>query len=836
MDILICQSCGFILHSRQFICNGCGTFLSDYSPTSLPALAMANPTAPGTVSPDAGLLERVVTRQQVLPFTTAAPDLPPVVSERLPESPGPKLPTLHRAQPQQRAAGTGQQGATPVTGLSEQLPTSKPVSPLIKGDLETDRRTIRWTPATIALVLVGLAVVGLLGTAINTVVPKGSISQVPSLDGAWQVSYRVGQQDYSGEMTLHQNAAGQLTGEGQDTGYFVVNGSIDASHQPPLVRWQKQYIDDGQPKDNPISYSGEITTTNKGASMSGSYTTRRAKGSLLMVFVTARGTWHAEPLSQSKAGHDGFAAAFDAFTKITWFLLLVVIGLAVASVKLFGPNGVINIRAKNKYIPSQFETQHARCLRELGKPARPGGVPLGIREDWKLWQFHMPKTLALTPAMRDANPHMLLLGGGAKGKTRLLASMIAHDIEGNDRAVVILDSGGGLTNLITRWVTSHRNGSDLCKRIVVVDPTSATNCAAFNPLAEPEDGDLQASASAVVFGFKAMYTEAPGTQSQWSEQTANILRHSALLLMVNGKNLTDLPTLLSDNDFRDLLLEKVEKRKHEQAEFITLLETWGQYKRLARTDQWITWVEPILNRVSPMLSDPRIRPILTRAHGNLNLKEVIRQRKILLIKIPQGQLDQNANLLGSLIVTGLKRAALSLSSEGSVKHPCSLYLDEFDCFIEKETVRSFTKETTTFQIGLVGAMRTLQHLPEDLRSELIVNFATMCIFALAKKDGDLLGPQMFRVDGRKIKQVTLRNLINLVNPSIPYELISDEEKLNIDRVVGQEERTFFCYRVGTVAGVFRMRAPEFNDVPDEDVNWTLMNELRGSKPPAGRGQ
>src|SRR5262249_5809987 len=156
---------------------------------------------------------------------------------------------------------------------------------------------------------------------------------------------------------------------------------------------------------------------------------------------------------------------------------------------------------------------------------------------------------------------------------------------------------------------------------------------------------------------------------------------------------------------------------------------------------------------------------------------------------PQGQLDQNANLLGSLIVTGLKRAALSLSSEGSVKHPCSLYLDEFDCFIEKETVRSFTKETTTFQIGLVAAMRTLQHLPEDLRSELIVNFATICIFALAKKDGDLLGPQMFRVDGRKIKQVTLKNLINLVNPSIPYELISDEEKLNIDRVVGQEERT-----------------------------------------------
>src|SRR5262249_51099265 len=120
-------------------------------------------------------------------------------------------------------------------------------------------------------------------------------------------------------------------------------------------------------------------------------------------------------------------------------------------------------------------------------------------------------------------------------------------------------------------------------------------------------------------------------------------------------------------------LEKIEKRKSEKVEFITLLETWGQYKRLARTDQWITWVEPILNRVSPMLSDPRIRPILTKPKGDLNLKDVITEGKVLLVKVPQGQLDQNANLLGSLIVTGIKRAALSIgtSTSRNIRPPCS---------------------------------------------------------------------------------------------------------------------------------------------------------------------
>jgi hypothetical protein len=89
----------------------------------------------------------------------------------------------------------------------------------------------------------------------------------------------------------------------------------------------------------------------------------------------------------------------------------------------------------------------------------------------------------------------------------------------------------------------------------------------------------------------------------------------------------------------------------------------------------------------------------------------------------------------------------------------------------------------------------------------------------------MLGPQMFRVDGRKVKHQTIQNVFNKVNTSPQFELISDEEKLNIDRVVGQEERTYFCYRVGTVAGVFHMKTPEFKDVEDKDVNYDLIDTM-----------
>src|SRR5262249_22726635 len=161
--------------------------------------------------------------------------------------------------------------------------------------------------------------------------------------------------------------------------------------------------------------------------------------------------------------------------------------------------------------------------------------------------------------------------------------------------------------------------------------------------------------------------------------------------------------------------------------------------------------------------------------SDVKMKQIISEKKILFVKIPQGHLDQNANLLGSLIVTGTKQAALSLSANRQKQAPVALYLDEFDNFIEKETLEAITSETKKFQIGFIGASKTLQHLPEDFRNQIIINVGIINCFALAKKDGDMLGPQMFRVDGRKIKHQTIQNFFNKVNTSPQFELISDEE-------------------------------------------------------------
>lgn len=692
---------------------------------------------------------------------------------------------------------------------------------------------------------------GLPNITANIQGQQQSSSDLNSLSGKWNFAYSNPNQSIGRGILNLTQSGDQIQGWGVDKAQFSINGT----YKNGTMQFNKQYLQGGQPIGKPILYQGRIDGINANpqpgqpyAHVSGVWQLVKREGfSWRAQIVTLQGRWEAalSEKGQSMSSAENIKVTPGNLTLSTEkdpkkpqaFFMQVAIGivifcifLATASLKIFGRSGVLNIMEKKEYIPSQFKSQNKKMVREMGKPLKAGSLPLGTREEWNIFQFWMPKSLNLPSNLREQNPHVLILGAGAKGKSRLMASMIAHDIESNDRAVIVIDSDGTLVDLLVSWVGAHPKAKEMAERMIVIDPTQEKPTLSYNPLEMPDDGDLQNAASAVVFGFKAIYTEPPGSQSQWNQQTANILRNSAILLMANGKTLTDLPVLLSDNDFRDLMLETVERMKSERSEYTTLLEAWGNYKRLARTDQWINWIEPILNRVQPMLGDPRIRPILTQVKGELNLRKIMCDQKVLLVKIPQGQLDQNANLLGSLIVTGIKQAALSLSMRGKDNHgPCALYLDEFDTFIEKETFDTITSETKKFKIGFCGAAKTLQILPEDYRNQIIINVGTIAVFALAKKDGDMLGPQMFRVDGRKVKHQTIQNFFNKVNTSPQFELISDEEKLNIDRVVGQEERTYFCYRVGTVAGVFHMKSPDFKDVPDKDVNWDIVDEVYGNR-------
>ena len=208
-------------------------------------------------------------------------------------------------------------------------------------------------------------------------------------------------------------------------------------------------------------------------------------------------------------------------------------------------------------------------------------------------------------------------------------------------------------------------------------------------------------------------------------------------------------------------MEKVEGNKSARPEYKALLDCWSQYKRLARTDQWINWVEPILNRVSPALSEPRIRTILSPSANNLDLADCILSKKVVLLQIPQKTFHQSGTLLGSLLVTGVKHAAETIrDKKGNQGHSVALYIDGLDNLIDNETVTSITDDTSRCNIGLIASTRHLAMFGKaliatpsmpagaDSWNRMLTCFGSVAVFAVDKSDAELLAPQIFPFDSK----------------------------------------------------------------------------------------
>jgi len=645
-----------------------------------------------------------------------------------------------------------------------------------------------------------------------------------------------------GKMQLLQNGS-KITGSGSDESKSKINGiaglrkfQISGSYLPPNLVLVKKYLNSpqeivyngsaSQSANGPIQLHGNWCFSNIGRRLSAS---------------AAPQLWSASQDTNGFKENDVTAPGGNGFLDLLWppnetpanrFLrvlaVCIVFGLAVVklSVKFFGLHGLLSVWERENYIPHSVRRQHMKLLKELGA-GKKGGLLLGARIEWRLHQFWLPKTLYLPAARRERNPHLLAMGAGAKGKTRLLASMIINDIKNDDRAIVVVDSEGSLIELITRWLGTRPEAAKVLQRVSIIDPCRPQCQIGFNPLTAGNTENLQAAASAIVMGFKAVYTESQNQQNQWTQQTANILRNAVLLLMLNERSLEHLPALLSDNDYRDVLLEKIEK-EHAR-EWKTLLDAWSNYKRLARTEQWINWIEPILNRVQPLLSDQRISRLLNEKDNCLDLSQLLAEKRILLVRVPEGQLEKGGNLLGSLIITGLRQAGLlHFERTGDSGTPCSLYVDELNNFIDADCFEAICSDLRKVQIGIHATLKTLHDLNEEFRNKVLLNFGTMALFSVSKKDADLIGPTMFRVEGRKVKKFTPKDIFCQVSSQPTMDFASDEEKININRLVGQEERNYFCHLVGTEAGVFRIKAPEFPDIPKGDVNWDLIEKLYSS--------
>jgi hypothetical protein len=143
--------------------------------------------------------------------------------------------------------------------------------------------------------------------------------------------------------------------------------------------------------------------------------------------------------------------------------------------------------------------------------------------------------------------------------------------------------------------------------VVLVDPTDSRYTVTFNPLEQLPGVTAAEQAQELVSAFKKIWAEA------WGVRMEDLLRNSLIALGEAGLTLAELPPFLNDTRFRQRVLEKV---SHPIAmDYFQRFDTLTDRAR-------INWIEPVMNKLNALLSDDRVRQMLSFPMSTFNIRGI----------------------------------------------------------------------------------------------------------------------------------------------------------------------------------------------------------------------
>ena len=152
-----------------------------------------------------------------------------------------------------------------------------------------------------------------------------------------------------------------------------------------------------------------------------------------------------------------------------------------------------------------------------------------------------------------------------------------------------------------------------------------------------------------------------------------------------------------------------------------------------------------------------MRPVIAQEKSSFNFRDIMDNKKILLVNLSKGRLgDINANLIGLILVGKILMAALSrVDSFGKSLPPFYLYIDEFQN-ITTDSIATILSEARKYKLSLTIAHQFIAQLEEKIRDAVFGNVGSLAAFRIGADDAEYLQKQFEPV-------FTQKDIMNLDN-------------------------------------------------------------------------
>ena len=344
------------------------------------------------------------------------------------------------------------------------------------------------------------------------------------------------------------------------------------------------------------------------------------------------------------------------------------------------------------------------------------------------------RPLAMPDAARFR--HLYAVGQTGTGKSTFLHSLIMQDIEAG-RGVCLIDPHGDLVELVMATMPDERVDD-----VALLDPLDLDFPVGINPLdiAAREDQDLVVEEFLTLFG-RLWPVEFLGPIFQYNiRNTLLLMMHLASAGHVPAPaTILSLPRYIRDKSLIRHLQDKV--TDPQLVEFVSdYLETTDYHHSEMRGY--------LISKFNVLLTHHAIRLMVGQNHTRLNIPELVAGGKIILVRLPTGELGEiTAKFLGFLVLLKVQGAIMARASLPTAERtPFMLYVDEFQNYLT-ETLPILLAEGRKFCVGLTLANQFLGQLQsrkvEDrLLGALFGNVGTIAAFRVGNEDSELLARQL----------------------------------------------------------------------------------------------
>lgn len=398
---------------------------------------------------------------------------------------------------------------------------------------------------------------------------------------------------------------------------------------------------------------------------------------------------------------------------------------------------------------------------EVGAPdlkearAGSGPAPSEISEDGIAIGINTYRGVSKTIHFSDKDRlrHFYVVGQTGTGKSGTLMTMIAQDIARGE-GVCYIDPHGNDIQTILSMIPKERVDD-----VIYFDPAYTARPAGLNML--EYDPRFPEQKTFVINELINIFNQLFDMKTAGGPLFEQYFKNSAGLVMEHpesGNTLLEIGRVLSDKAFRDM------KLSHCKNPLIT--QFWANAEKAKGEQGLENFVPYITSKFDTFISNEIMRPVVAQEKSSFNMRDIIDNKKILLVNLSKGRLGEiNANLIGLILVGKLQMAALSRAdSFGKDLPPFYLYIDEFQN-VTTPSISSILSEARKYKLSLTVAHQYLNQLSEEIRSAVLGNVGSMAIFRISPEDAE-------KLEARIKPQFSKDDIIKLENRNAYVSLLA----------------------------------------------------------------